>query len=51
MVHFQFGFFANWLGVKKGEGYEYHLLAIAIALVLTVKGSGALSIDRALSKS
>ena len=51
MVHFKLGFFANWYGVKKGEGYEYHLLAIAIALVLMIKGSGALSIDRALSKS
>jgi putative oxidoreductase len=51
MVHFQFGFFANWSGTKKGEGYEYHLLAIVIALVLMIKGSGALSIDRALSKS
>src|SRR4030088_2205143 len=51
MVHFKLGFFANWYGVKKGEGYEYHLLAIAIALVLMAKGSGALSPDRALSKS
>jgi len=51
MVHFKFGFFINWSGVKKGEGYEYHLLAIAVALALMIKGSGALSIDRALSKS
>jgi putative oxidoreductase len=51
MVHFKLGFFANWYGLKKGEGYEYHLLAIAISLGLMIKGSGALSIDRALSKS
>jgi putative oxidoreductase len=51
MVHFKFGFFINWSGAKTGEGYEYHLLAIAVALALIVKGSGALSIDRALSKS
>jgi len=51
MVHLQFGFFANWSGNQKGEGYEYHLLTIAIALVLIIKGSGALSVDRALSKS
>jgi len=50
LVHVHLGFFANWTGVKKGEGYEYHLLAIAIALVIMIKGSGALSIDRALSK-
>ena len=51
MVHFKFGFFINWSGAKTGEGYEYHLLAIAVALALMIKGSGALSIDRALSKS
>ena len=48
--HIHFGFFANWTGQQKGEGYEYHLLAIALALVIIIKGSGALSIDRALSK-
>ena len=51
MVHWQFGFWANWLGNQKGEGIEYHLLAIAIALAIMIKGSGALSVDRALSKS
>jgi putative oxidoreductase len=51
LVHFKFGFFINWSGAKAGEGYEYHLLAMAVALALIVKGSGALSIDRALSKS
>ena len=51
MVHRHFGLFANWYGTQKGEGYEYHLLAIGIALAIMIKGSGALSIDRALSKS
>jgi putative oxidoreductase len=50
MVHRQFGFFANWAGTQKGEGIEYHLLALAIALAIMIKGSGAFSIDRALSK-
>jgi len=49
-VHIHNGFFANWSGQQKGEGVEYHLLAIALALVVMIKGSGALSIDRALSK-
>jgi putative oxidoreductase len=49
MVHGHVGFFMNWTGQQKGEGFEYHLLAIAIAIVLMVKGSGALSVDRALS--
>src|SRR5713226_3349476 len=50
MVHRHFGFFVNWSGTQKGEGIEYHLLAIAIALAIMIKGSGALSVDRALSK-
>jgi putative oxidoreductase len=51
MVHQHFGFFANWTGQQKGEGIEYHIMAIAIALAIMIKGSGALSVDRALSKS
>ena len=51
MVHWHFGFFANWSGNQKGEGIEYHLLALAVALAIMIKGSGALSVDRALSKS
>jgi putative oxidoreductase len=50
MVHRHFGLFANWAGNQKGEGIEYHLLALAIALAVMIKGSGAFSIDRALSK-
>jgi len=49
MVHGHVGFFMNWTGQQKGEGFEYHLLAVAIAVVLMVKGSGAFSVDRALS--
>jgi putative oxidoreductase len=49
MVHGQFGFFMNWSGQQKGEGFEYHLLAIVVAVVLMVRGSGGFSIDRALS--
>lgn len=47
-VHAPNGLFMNWTGQQKGEGFEYHLLAIAIALVIMVKGSGAFSVDRAL---
>jgi putative oxidoreductase len=50
MVHRHFGLFANWAGDQKGEGIEFHLLALAIALAIMIKGSGALSVDRALSK-
>ena len=50
-VHRANGFFMNWTGQQKGEGFEYHLLAIALLLVVLIKGSGALSIDRALAGS
>ncbi len=49
MVHRHFGFFANWFGNQKGEGYEYHLLAIALSVALMIRGGGAFSADRALS--
>ncbi len=47
-VHRQYGFFMNWMGKQAGEGFEYHLLAIGIAVALLVRGGGAFSIDRAL---
>jgi putative oxidoreductase len=50
-VHRANGFFMNWTGQQKGEGFEYHLLAIALLIVVLVKGPGALSIDRALAGS
>ena len=49
MVHLPHGFFMNWFGNQKGEGFEYHLLAIGMALAVLVRGSGALSIDRSMS--
>ena len=49
MVHLPNGFFMNWMGNQKGEGIEYHLLAIGMALAILVKGSGAFSIDRSMS--
>ena len=48
MVHRQFGFFMNWAGTQKGEGFEFHLLAMAITVFLMIRGAGAASIDRLL---
>ena len=48
-VHLPFGLFMNWFGAQKGEGIEYHLLAIALGIAILVMGGGAASIDRALS--
>jgi putative oxidoreductase len=49
-VHLAVGFFMNWYGAQKGEGYEYHLLVLAICFLIIVKGAGALSIDHILGK-
>jgi putative oxidoreductase len=50
MIHWQNGFFMNWFGNQKGEGFEYHLLVIAIAAALVIKGGGKWSVDRAIAK-
>ncbi len=50
-VHIHNGFFMNWAGTKKGEGFEYHLLAIAMALAVIIGGAGTASADRALGGS
>ncbi len=50
LAHLQFGFFMNWSGTQKGEGYEYHLLAIGLALALIIRGGGAWSLDYFLSR-
>lgn len=48
MMHWQNGFFMNWFGNQKGEGYEYHLLAIAMGIALMIAGGGKWSADRAI---
>jgi len=50
MLHWQNGIFMNWFGNQKGEGFEFHILAIAIGIVLIIKGGGKLSLDRVLSE-
>jgi putative oxidoreductase len=49
LVHAQYGFFMNWYGNKQGEGFEYHLLAVGLAVVLMIAGGGALSLDRRIA--
>ena len=44
------GFFMNWFGNQAGEGYEYSLLVIGLALTIMVNGSGKWSIDKLISK-
>jgi putative oxidoreductase len=50
MVHLPNGFFMNWFGTKQGEGFEYHLLALGLGLVVLVGGGGKWSVDRLLLK-
>jgi putative oxidoreductase len=49
LVHLPHGFFMNWFGQQKGEGFEYHLLVIGVAAALLVTGGGKWSIDRELA--
>ena len=51
MVHRANGIFMNWAGNQKGEGYEYHLLAIAIGLAVVIRGAGAFSVDRLIGQA
>ena len=48
-IHIHNGFFMNWIGRQKGEGFEYHLITIALAFLIMVRGAGALSIDYMMS--
>jgi putative oxidoreductase len=49
--HINNGFFMNWFGMQKGEGIEYFVLMIGLALVLIIGGSGKLSVDNVISKN
>jgi putative oxidoreductase len=44
-VHLANGFFMNWMGTQKGEGIEFFILAVGLALVVMIRGGGALSVD------
>ena len=45
-VHHSNGFFMNWTGSQAGEGFEYHILAMGLALAIMIKGAGPASVDR-----
>ena len=49
-VHGQHGFFMNWFGQQTGEGFEYHLLAIGLALALVIHGGGKWSFDQRIAR-
>ncbi|MBA4372756.1 MAG: hypothetical protein C0402_07805 [Thermodesulfovibrio sp.] len=49
--HVQHGFFMNWMGKQQGEGFEFHILAVAISLALIISGGGKWSLDRFFSRN
>jgi putative oxidoreductase len=49
-VHLSHGFFMNWYGNQKGEGYEYHLLVLGLALIVMIYGAGKVSLDALIAR-
>jgi len=50
MVHWPNGFFMNWFEQQAGEGFEYHLLVIGMALALVASGGGKWSVDGVIGR-
>jgi putative oxidoreductase len=44
--HLPNGFYMNWFGATRGEGFEFDILFWAIAIVIAINGSGKFSVDR-----
>jgi putative oxidoreductase len=49
-THTPHGFFMNWTGKQKGEGFEFHVLALGIAVALILGGAGLWSLDALLTR-
>ncbi|MEI6350727.1 MAG: DoxX family protein [Verrucomicrobiota bacterium] len=49
--HIYNGFFMNWYGNQKGEGFEYHILMATIGLALVVLGAGCCALDRLIARA
>jgi putative oxidoreductase len=45
------GFFMNWAGQPVREGFEYHILAIGLAVAILILGGGKWSLDRTLAEN
>jgi putative oxidoreductase len=48
-VHGRHGFFMNWYGNQQGEGFEYHVLTIGLAVALVLNGAGVWSLDAVIA--
>jgi putative oxidoreductase len=40
----------NWGGTAKGEGFEYHILAMASGVALMIMGGGRWSVDGVIAE-
>ena len=49
-VHLPHGFFMNWFGNQAGEGFEYHLLVLALAVPILVAGGGKWAVDSVIAR-
>lgn len=45
VAHSKVGFFMNWSGQLQGEGYEFHILAVGLAIAAMIRGGGLWSLD------
>jgi putative oxidoreductase len=45
MAHANVGFFMNWYGSQPGEGFEYHILALALSIPILIAGGGRYALD------
>ncbi len=51
LAHWHWGFYMNWYSqTTRGEGFEYHILAVSLMVILTIKGGGAYSVDAWICK-
>lgn len=50
VMHRANGIFMNWSGQQAGEGFEFHILAVAMAVAIMIGGAGRWSIDRAIAR-
>jgi putative oxidoreductase len=44
-IHRAHGFYMNWSGTQQGEGFEFHIVVIALSLITMLHGAGAYSLD------
>jgi putative oxidoreductase len=50
LTHAPHGFFMNWFGQQRGEGFEFHLLVLGMSVPLAIWGAGAYSVDHLLAR-